>query len=124
MSKLIFILSLAFVTLTSFDASAINIDITLTSVDGCRFRIQGELDLTWTGGFESFTGTVTASGGEGCLNGTWEFGMVIDDNNGPGSNPDIGGTKAYRFNGNAPLIDILKNEPQTLHKMITKMESN
>ncbi len=98
----------------------LNIDITLTSKDGCEFHITGELDLTWTGGFEGFTGTVTASGGEGCPNGTWVFGMII---NNPGGDDPIN-VNEIRFIGTNPLIDVLKNEPKTLTKLIELFESN
>lgn len=103
-------------TLTSFESKALDINITLTSLDGCKFHIVGELELSWTGGFEGFTGTVTASGGDGCANGTWEFGMNV------AVNEDHHG-QAYRFRGNSPLVDILKDEPETLRKLITKFES-
>jgi len=123
MSKLIFTLCLAFASFLSFDASALNIDITLTSKDGCKFRIQGELDLTWTGGFEGFIGKVTVSGGGDCPNGTWTFGMISDNpGGGNGSVDPPRNGRAFRFIGNNPFIEIIKKEPQTLNKMIIKME--
>jgi hypothetical protein len=116
MNKLIFLFCITFMTLTSFDSKALDINITLTSLGGCKFHIQGDLSLSWTGGFESFSGTVTASGGDGCANGTWQFGMnaVVDEDH---------RIQAYRFRGNSPLVDILKDEGETLDRLIVKFES-
>ena len=100
--------------LVSYTSSAFHVDITLTSNDGCKFHIVGEVEVSWTGGFESFSGTVTASGDGPCPNGTWTFGMtVVPDPN--GENERLTG---YKFSGNCPLIDILLSEPETLNELI------
>lgn len=122
MSKLVFTLFLTFSALFTFDASAFHVDLTLKSVDGCKFRIVGEVTLTWTGGFSSFTGTVTASGGDGCPNGTWNFLAGPGAGSGNDNHADNPRVRSYVFQGGGAFVDIIKREPATMKRFITKME--
>lgn len=90
----------------------IKVDITITSKEGCKFRVKGEVEYSIWNGFESFTGTITASGGDGCPTGTWVFGMATNPNN-----------DGYIFYGENPFVKILKDEPKTLSKLVKEFES-
>jgi hypothetical protein len=72
-----FVAPLALILIASSDVSAKHVDITLTSSKGCTVRIVGEVGISWTGAFQSFTGTVTVSGGAGCPNGSMTFALVV-----------------------------------------------
>lgn len=61
------------------------VNIKLKSKDGCTFHIVGNVSLTWTGGFDNFSGTVSISG-EGCNGGTYTFGLVRDGDENPKEN--------------------------------------
>lgn len=69
-----------------------SIDVTFTSNEGCIVTVKGVIDFDiWSMSLNSFTGTVTLSGGaDGCPTGVLTFGMVssgndftisLDDNN-------------------------------------------
>jgi len=101
------------------EVQLVPIDIHLTSKDGCEFHILGEYSY-WGGGF---TGTVTASGSGDCPNGTWTFGLVInDDGNGPGN---VGG-RGYgmKIVGNNPFIFALKQDHKMRKGLVDKIRAN
>lgn len=85
----------------------VKIKITLKSKDGCKFVIDGDYN-TWKG---TFTGTVTASGPNGCPNGTYTFGLIIHDN----GSTDIFGDKEF--------TSILKEDKQLLSELIHSIEN-
>ena len=50
------------------------------SDDGCKFTIDGTISTSW-GTFTGFSGTISISGGGDCPDGSWNFGMIIYDDN-------------------------------------------
>lgn len=91
--------------------SKIDINITLTSKEGCKFKIVGTYN-SWTGVFK---GTVTASGPNGCANGKWTFGLA-HPNNGSNGNQNFD-DKEIIIIGRNPFTDELRNDPEMLHTM-------
>ena len=81
-------------------AMKIDINIVLTSKDGCKFHVVG--NVSWSG---NFTGTVTVSGGGDCPDGEYTFG--ISD---PGGNIEI-----Y---GDATAVKMLREDEQLLGDLI------
>ncbi|MNK09842.1 hypothetical protein D3C87_278240 [compost metagenome] len=85
----------------------VHIDITLTSKEGCKFRIVGNYN-TWTG---NFTGTVTASGKDGCPKGTFTFGLAVQDD---------GTANLY---GDKLIVKVFKSDPDMLEGFITYLKT-
>lgn len=85
----------------------IHIDITLTSKEGCKFRIVGNYN-TWTG---SFTGTLTVSGKNGCPNGTFSFGLTVHAD---------GTTDLY---GDKLVVKVFKSDPDLLEGFISYLKT-
>jgi hypothetical protein len=70
------------------------VNLTMTSSEGCIFRIKGEVDYSIIPPrINHFNGTVQVSGGEGCPHGTFNFSLAAPGDDGQGGdrtkNPDI-----------------------------------
>jgi hypothetical protein len=94
----------------------LHINITLKSRSGCKFKVVGDITLSWTGGFEGFTGTVTASGNSPCPNDVWVF-SIYNTNGGGTGNP------IYAYNSVNSFTDLLQNDPELLKELIKAFES-
>lgn len=90
-------------------SSRIKVNITIKSKEGCVFKIQGDYN-TWSG---TFTGTVTASGPNGCPTGTYTFGLIINNNNGT---TEIHGENAF--------VSMLQSDSELLTDLVNAINES
>lgn len=83
-------------------ALLIDINTTVTSAEGCKFKVEGEFSV-WS---LSFSGTVTAAGGaDGCPDGdVWTFGISAPNG---GNTGDI---RKYKVQGDQKIVEVVERD--------------